>query len=395
MGCLISFFKKYTLLCVLFCLITFVFLWGEQVPLQAKNVLYTISLHIKSFLLFMLPFLVLPYIVTSIFEMKGRGVILLLALIVLVALSNFTAIMVGYGVGQTLIPHLHLSEQMMLNSTNEVCHLVNYFVEPLVSIELVLVAGLIIGLVLAYAHLDKVEGFFLGYRKAATFFFQRIFTPILPLYILGLLLKLQHDSDCGSIFLIFRNLAFLIIATQLCYLFLVFLAGAGWHPRRALQAIKNALPAGAVGVSTISSVVTMPVTLEAAEKNTTDNNLARLTIASTVNAHAIGECISLPMIAVTIYFMTFHHMPDLSTYLPFALVLTWAQFGAVSVAGGSVIIMLNGLTTNLGFTAEMIGLIIAISIFTDPWGTGCNIMGNSGFVMIVEKLNNFFKRKRA
>jgi len=40
----------------------------------------------------------------------------------------------------------------------------------------------------------------------------------------------------------------------------------------------------------------------------------------------------------------------------------------------------------------MIGLITAISVFIEPWGTGCNILGNSGYVIIVERLNRLVKK---
>jgi Na+/H+-dicarboxylate symporter len=155
-----------------------------------------------------------------------------------------------------------------------------------------------------------------------------------------------------------------------------------------LQAFKNSLDAAIVGFSTMSSVVTMPVTLKAAEKNIKDAKVARITISTTVNCHAIGECISLPFIALTIYFISFGMLPDLSTYIHFAFFVAIAQFGGVAVPGGSIIIVLPFLSSYLNFSDEMTSLIIALSIFTDPIGTANNVLGNSAFAIIIYRIKN-------
>ena len=136
----------------------------------------------------------------------------------------------------------------------------------------------------------------------------------------------------------------------------------------------------------------MPLTQKAAEKNTKDKSIADLTIPATVNVHALGDAIALPFFAIAIYFFTYKQLPPFEIYVLFALLLTVAQFGAISVAGGSVYIILPLLEQKLGFTAEMGGLLTAIYLFVDPWSSACNVMGNSGFVMIIHRINGLRKR---
>lgn len=389
-----SFLRKYWLLLLLFGIMIIVFGFGDHFSLYQKQFFFTLSSLIKTFLLVGLPFLIFPFIVMSIANLQGKGAVLVIAILFGVALSQFIAILFGYGIGELFFPLLDLGTHLNLGERNDVCVLIDWEVDPFFTIEISLLCGLITGIILSYTKQNIVHRAIGKYLVFSTFFFEKIFTPLLPLYIFGFLLKLQNDTDCGNIFEKFRTLIVLLFMAQILYIFFYFLWGKAFKSKPTFKAFRRALPAGVTAFSSISSVITLPVTLKAAEENVQDKTIANLTIPTTVNCHALGDAIALPLIALAIYYMSYASLPDFWTYLPFALMLTLAQFGAISVAGGSVIIIVPILISHLKFSPEMIGLITAVSIFLDPWNTGWNVMGNSGYVMIVDRIYRRFRRAR-
>jgi Na+/H+-dicarboxylate symporter len=382
-----SFLSQYKIIISIVVILFFATVFGHLVPSSYKVFFYTISNLIRKGLLFLLPFLVFPFMVSSISALRSRGVWMVGGIMLMIVVSNFTAIMGAFFAGNFLIPQLGGGRIATLAVVDELMPLFDVPLSPLVGMEVTLLVAFISGLGVGFINNRSLDSFFEKYTAASTFFFENIFIPILPLYVLGTILKITYETDLGAILPTFGSMALGIVFIQSIYISFLFFMGAGFSITGGLKALKNALPAGLVGLTTMSSFVTMPVTLKVAEKNTGNPHVARVAISTTVNCHCLGEAISLPLIAMTIYFITFSQMPSLSAYFPFALLLTIAQFSAVAVPGGSIVVMLPFLERYLSFSSEMVSLIIALSIFMDPVGTGQNVMANSAFAMIINKLN--------
>lgn len=376
------FWFLFTILGIMITVLSF----GDYLPLDIKRSAVTASSTIRSVLMFLLPFLVFPFIATSIALLRSNGLILVISLIALIALSNFISIMIGASVASLFIPHLTI--QTVFNNAN-IQSLSPYFelyLEPLLSVETILMCGLVGGFALSVYQNRTIIRFLNIYKDISNLFFKNIFIPILPIYIFGTLLKLDAENDFYTIFSDFGNIILIIVATQLVYITFMFWLGSQFSLKKTVQCWQNCLPAAFLGFSTMSSLVTMPVTLKAAEKNLGDKNIAQIAITTTVNCHDIGECISLTIIALTVYLMgNGMVLPDLFTFIQFAFVLAIAQFSGVSVPGGSAVVIIPLLISYLGFSAEMVGLVTTLSIFMDPIGTCNNVMGNSAFALIIKK----------
>lgn len=373
--------------------------FGDLLPLDIKRSAYTFSSLIRVGLMFLLPLLVLPFVVSSIALLRSNGLILILSLVFLITASNFLSIIIGGQVASSVVPLMNFGMAFNAGNAQELMGWFEVTLEPLVSVESVLLLGFTLGFLLSLFPSNHHLGgqtlkFFETYKRFSTLFFQKIFIPLLPFYIFGTLLKLDAENDFATVFKDFSSLILVIVAVQFTYIFLVFWIGNKYSLRKVIQCYKNVMPAGLLGFSTMSSLVTMPVTLEAAEKNLGDKALAQVAITSTVNCHDIGECISLSVIASAIYLMANGMiMPDFWTFTQFAFVLAVAQFTGVSVPGGSVVIIIPLLTKYLGFSPEMIGLLTTIAIFMDPIGTANNVVGNSAFALIIQRYFNLIKGK--
>jgi Na+/H+-dicarboxylate symporter len=389
-----AFFHQFQTLILVVCVMAFSIGFAPVIPLTVKVYAYTVSHVMRECLLFALPFLIIPFMVTSMASLKVHGAFLVVSIMVLMTLSNFMAIMVAYGMGKSLIPLMAVKHVTSLAITDELTPLIQFTLTPLMRMEVALALAFVIGVGLSMRPRVPLLRFFEGYAALAMAFFEKVFIPLLPIYICGTILKITYETDLTKLLPIFGGMTAAIFMTQVAYISLLFWIGSGLNLKGAIRALRNAIPAGIVGFSSMSSMVTMPVTLKAAQKNIPDANLARVSIATTVNTHIVGESISLPMIALTIYFITFDAFPSLHVYLPFALLLTLAQFSAVAVPGGSIVVMLPFLAQYLAFSDEMTSLIMALSIFLDPLGTSQNVMGNSAFAMVIYRLHTFLVRWR-
>lgn len=386
-----------TIIAIILVVLTF----GDYFPESVKITANTLSLIIRNCLVFFIPVLVLPYLVTGIARLQSRGVALVFSLVFLIALSNFISICMGGAIANYFVSYMSLKTVFNAGDAHQLGTWFNLELKPFVSIEMVLAFGFGMALYLVLFPQEKILNFFKGYEKISTAIFKNILIPALPIYIFGTLLQLDAENDFATVFSDFGAIILIIVATQISYIFFVFWVGNKFSLSRALWCWKNALPAWLFGFSTMSSLMTMPMTLEATEKNIEDKDLAHIAIPTTVNSHVIGDCISLPIIAMSIYLIANGMVfPDLGSFLHFAVILTLAQFTAVAVPGGSVVVLIPVLISHYGFTTEMIGLLTTLSIFMDAMSTSHNVLGNCAFALIIKRYFGFLdkvfpKRKKA
>jgi len=386
---LFNFVKRLDTIILIIISIVSAIIFKNIIAMDYKILAYTISYVIKSILIFLIPLLILPFIIQSIIEMKSRGASLICIILVMVFFSNIISLIIPYAIGIHIIPYLSITEALEIHPDEGIISsLYNFNLPEILSIPQTMVLGVSLGLTLGCIPSPFAIKIVKYYHNLSCKFFEKIFIRLLPIYIFGTMLKIIHEIDFIALLPIFGSMICLIVALQIIYISFLFFIVCGGNRRHTLVAIKNALPAGVVGFSTMSSLVTMPVTLKAAEENTQNSEVANVTISTTVNCHDVGGCISLPMIALTIYYITSLTFPDVTTYTWFVLLVAFAQFSSASVPGGSVAIILPFLTHTLGFTNEMASLVVALSICLDPIETANNVMGNSVFVIFINKIYN-------
>jgi len=390
----IDFLKRIKFLLFIAFIMYIALMFGDDFPLSIKQFFYTFSYIIRSVLLFILPFVVLPFLLSSIMLLKSRGIWLVIGILCLIFISNFIAILASYGITLPIIEKLHVSMVPSLTQNGPLQPLIEFELPSLITIEQTLLFGFLAGLILSYKSTPAIDKFIEAYRHLASGFLSKIFVPLLPIYIFGVLLQTSHETDFMEVFSTFGGMIILIFLTQVLYTFSLFFIGCQGNFPQIWTCIQRTLPASFLGFSSLSSVVTMPVTLEAAEKNLEDKVIARIAITSTVNTHVVGDCLGLPIIALTIYYLHFGALPDFSTYIIFAFFLSLAQFSAVSVPGGSIVVLTPFLISKLGYTNEMVGLITALSIFLEPLGTSFNVTGNSAFALIIKRLFTLFDKQK-
>jgi len=390
---MLGFLKKYQLMLCLLGVMALAFLGGDLFSLSAQQIFFTISSSIKAVLVFLLPFLIFPFIVNAMLSFKKGGALLVFLILIGTAVSMMCGIFYSYGIALLTFPHLALQNPLVSSPEDGLGVLMDLGLEPFFTIEATLLLGLLVGALLAYKPWPLCIKFMKGYYRASHLFFEKIFTPLLPLYIFGFMLKIQHDHNCGQIFHTFYQVFLLLMLATLSYVIFYFFLGNRFRLSAMLQTLRRCVPSWLSGFSSMSSVMTLPLTLQAAEENVKNKHIADLTIPTTVNCHVLGDAVGLSLIAFAIYFLNTGALPSMAALVPFAIMMTLAQFSAISIAGGSVIVLVPVLTKYLGFSSEMAGLATALAIFVDPWCTSCNVLGNGGYALVVDRFYQGFRKK--
>jgi hypothetical protein len=376
-------FKKIPLPLTLVLLVGAVLMVGPYVSPDIKSFFLFSSLLLKSLLLFVLPFIIFIYLVASLTSFEGNILKFIVGLLAAVSISNFLSTMVAYGLAQKGLPEISCG----MDSSGIVLRpLWTWGFPSFISNEWALGSGFFVGLVLSIYPFKQALEFVEKGKYLASFFLDRLFIPLIPLFVLGFLFKMESEGILWNLIKTYCPIVLLLIGAYGVYLFFLYFVAANFSFPKAFAFIKTAFPAGLTGLSTMSSAAAMPLTLQGAETNSGQPALVRAIVPATVNIHLVGDSIGVPILAMAIMGTFGMPLPDLQTFLIFAMYFILAKFAIAAVPGGGIIVMIPVLEKYLGFTSEMSGLITALYMLFDPLFTSVNVMGNGAFSVLVSRI---------
>jgi Na+/H+-dicarboxylate symporter len=264
----------------------------------------------------------------------------------------------------------------------------------LISNDSALLCGVIFGWASGFTkskYLTKISEFF---YQIQTYFF-KILTPIMPFFILGTTLKLQHDGMLAVIFSNYLPILLAFVVSAYGIVLLQFILLSSFRIDSFTKYIRNIVPAVITGFGSMSSSAALPLSIKAAENNSRNKDNAAIIIPITVNVHLVGDCFFIPMIAIAIMASFGLDVPSLSTYLLFAFYFVLAKFAVAAVPGGGILVMLPILQSYLNFSADMLGLITTIYVLFDSFITACNVAGNGAMAVIFDRIVYAIERKKS
>lgn len=383
-------------------LITGVLLFGNYLSLDVKQFCFAISLSLKVILEFLLPVIIFSYLSSCILSFKKGVLTFVVVLLSTVFISNFLGTLVGYGSSLLVLEKINTATNV--GGGAEVSEVLtpmwSFSLPNLLSNDWALYLGLISGLgfsfLRSFAESQNVRsllkisnGFekFANYlKRASAFFLIRIFIPLVPFFILGFIINLQHAGTLGQIITSYAPIFLFTVSVQILYMLILFAIAAKFNFNLWFVYLRNTIPAVIAGFSTMSSAAAMPLTLLAAEKNTGNPNMARVLIPATVNIHMIGNAMTVPIMAMA-FLLTFGvPFPSFESFIFFGLSFALAQFAVAAVPGGGILIMIPLMEKYLGFTPEMASVITALYVLFDAPLTATNIMGNSVYAIFLNKI---------
>lgn len=368
-------------------IIAAVLMFGHYLPLMLTRGIYTFSLCFKELLSFLLPFIIFAFVTTGILSFKKKAPIILALLLSLVSLSNGFVALFVYGVLSLVLPNLNTTLcPNQISTSSPLTPLFELKIPSLLGAEKVLLLAIIVGLIFSFIRSQRMEQGLSMLKKGIELFFSKFFIPLLPCYILGFLLKIQYDGIFIKLFQHYSMAFFLIVSLQIAYLAWFYWLAEGFSLVRTKKSLNTALPSYVTAFSTMSSTATLPVSIPAAEKNTGNTALSHIAMPIMANIHLLGDAIGTPILTLVSMSVFLHHTPHFSEYVVFVFYFCIAMFAASGIPGGGIIVMIPVLKSLLGFTPEMISVVMTLYLLMDCFGTAANVMGDGALIIVLNKM---------
>jgi Na+/H+-dicarboxylate symporter len=363
---------------------------GPYMNLEMISFFFSISTILKEILMWILPFLIFFCLSSVLSSFKKSAPLMVISTLGLVFIANGIPPLLGYSVGSFFLPSLCNNTLVNIKDVSTSVHtLFSLPIKSFIKNDWALFCGLLFGISVSFltqGTKDKIFSFLNAGKQISLRTLQQLFIPFLPFYIFGFILKMQYD---GQISLLLHSYSKVFILTLICiatYIFVMYLFASGFNFAKQLTYVKNMLPAGLTGFSTMSGIATLPVSLEGVEKNILDKKFTQFIVPTTVNIHMAGDGFNITLTALSLLLMTNNPLPNFSMFAMFIFYYSLTKFSAVGTPGGGVLVVLPVVQEFFGLSPELAGLLATIYILQDSFMTCSNVMVNGALSIISFKL---------
>ncbi len=361
------------------------------IPLEVKQALYGVSLSIKSLIIFLLPVIIFGLLFRSVVTLSKSASWVIGLILACVCISNFTSTFLSHYVGMWVY---HFDQTIALpNESTGLQALWTWELPKLIANDKSMFLAIGMGFLVSFfrnnlAHkisefLEKIVDKLLA-----------LFTYIIPLFVLGFVVKLQYDGVISTIVEEYTLIFAIVALSQFGYILGVYFLLSKGNLGEFFLSVKNMLPAAISGFSTMSSAAAMPLTLIGVQNNVQNKELCKSVVPATVNVHLIGDCFAIPIFAYAVLKNYGMDEPSLMAYVIFTFYFVLAKFSVAAIPGGGIIVMLPILESQLGFNAEMMSLVTALYILFDPVITTANVMGNGAFAKMIDRIMGILRSSK-
>ena len=369
-----------------------VLLLGNLIPMPAVQVCYTFSVLFKELLGLILPFMVFFFVMAGILAFQRNAPLVLAILLGTIFCSNAIVALVSYGTMFIFSPAISCERgDIVVSAAGTIESLIPFSLPVPVSAVHALIAAIVLGITFSIIRVPAVISGVNRVKQWIEVILNYGFIPLLPLYVLGFLLKILHEGLVSCLIQQYGSAVLLIVSMQLIYLVWIYFFASGFSISRAIHAIKNAIPAYLTAFSTMSSTATVPVSIKAAEQNTGARGLPSMAMPIMANVHLLGDSIGTPILAMVTMLLFQGALPGFMQYVGFVFYFCTTMFAVSGIPGGGILVMIPILVSQLGFTPQMISIITTLYFLLDSFGTAANVMGDGALVIIVHKILKHLK----
>ncbi|MDP3936175.1 MAG: cation:dicarboxylase symporter family transporter, partial [Alphaproteobacteria bacterium] len=360
---------------VIIAILIFVYLFGNSVDTSVVTFFYTISYVIKEALVLVLPIVIFIFMTAFLVEFNSGVILFIAGLIGCIIVSNTLVTFYSYGIFSLLHPLVVETTHHTANltATTIIKPTFGLPIKKIVDNNIALLAGLVMGIVLAFLQNQGLINGFKKARETSVRILRKTLTPIIPLFIFGFMLKLQKEDLLEHMIVVYSKVFIVILITMILYITAMYTLLAKGNIVKAFKTMQAFFPAAITAFSTMSSMAAYPLTLECAKKTSNNIRLTQGILTSTVNIHLMGVGIAIPIMAMTVVMYFGQPFPSLWSYSVFAFFLIMAKFTVAAIPGGSVVIAIPILQDHLGFTPEMSALMMSLYVLVDPFSTTTNV----------------------
>ena len=354
------------------------------------RLLATFSGLFGSFLSFVIPLIIIGFIIPGIASLgskSGKGLIITT---VIAYVSTLVAGFAAYLVGVGILPKL-IKGGVSLSEAGQ-------SIEPYFTIEIPAIMGVMSALVLAFVlgiGLSKIKNSQMlkvvnEFNSIILMIVTKVLIPLVPIYIGCVFAKLSYSGEIFNTLKSFGIVYVILFSLQLLYIVLQYCIAGAIKKENPFKLIKSMIPAYMTAVGTQSSAATIPVTLQCVKKNQVSEEVLDFVVPLGATIHLAGDTITLVLTSMAVMYMN-GQTPTFGMIVPFIFMLGVTMIAAPGVPGGEVMAALGLLESMLGFGAVEKPIMIALHAAQDSFGTATNVTGDGAIAIIVDY---FISRKK-
>ena len=368
------------------------FIFGNLLDITIKSNLYAISILIKDLIVCILPIIIFSFVSSGIMNLQKESTKIILILVPLVCISNFLGFWISYTCAGPLLKSgaisiSKLDSGVVLHETWHIC------IKPLIKNDIALILGVIVGILAGIYRIQIIKKTIETCAIFSNFILKKIICPALPLFVLGFIVKMQHEGSLIIIAKEYSQLLAIVAILTYGYMFFLLFCLSNFNIRATLTKAKNVLQGVIIGLCSMSSAAAIPVTIKGSEKNLDNPDIAKFVIPATANMHLLGDCFAIPVIGLAIMISFGQGLPSPLQYLVFSLYGVVAKFAAAGIPGGSAVIFAPIFEQIFGFDQTMVTALTAIYMLFDPIATSSNVFGHGVFAVLFEKVYTYFNTR--
>lgn len=350
----------------------------------------TFSSLFGSFLSFVIPLIIIAFIVPGIATLGKNSGKVLLGTTILAYVSTITAGTVAFFLGSAILPKLITTASLASNS--------NVNVDPYFTIEIPAILNIMSALVFAFIFgigLSRIKNSSLlkGFEEFGSIIskiISNILIPLVPVYIGAIFAKLTLTGEIFTTLKSFASVYAVLFGLQIAYLLCQYSIAGILRKENPLKLLKTMIPAYLTAVGTQSSAATIPVTLASAKENNVSEEVANFVVPLCATIHLAGDTITLVLTSIGVMLMK-GQVPTFGLMMPFILMLGVTMVAAPGVPGGGVMAALGLLESMLGFGDIEKPIMIALHSAQDSFGTATNVTGDGALALIID----YFVQKKS
>ena len=357
-------------------------------PVWAVRGFLTFNSVFSNFLGMFIPLLIIGLVAPGIGDLgKGAGKLLL----VTAAIAYLSTILSGffsYFTCRFTFPAL-LGDSVKalgdIDMSNSIAPYFNIEMPAFISVTTALVLAFTIGLGLTVLKGNALRDLMIDFKDLVMLVISKMIIPLLPLYIFGIFLQMGAEGHVGAVLGMFIKIILIIFLMHVTVLLLQFLIAGAVSGKNPFKSLVTMLPAYVTALGTQSSAATIPVTLAQAKKLGVRDNIADFTVPLCATIHMSCSILKIVACAYAVSLSVGLSL-DFQTYAGFILMLGITMIAAPGVPGGAIMAALGLLASMLGIDGNLQGLILALYIAMDSFGTAGNVTGDGAISLIIDKI---------
>ncbi|MCL2560087.1 MAG: dicarboxylate/amino acid:cation symporter [Turicibacter sp.] len=359
-----------------------------------NRVMVTFSGLFRNFLSYVIPLIIIGFIVPGIAELGGKAGKLLGITVAIAYISTLLAGIWGWAGASLFMPML-VGDIGEVYQGRELEVLFSIEIAPIMGIMTALITAFILGIGITAVKGNNMLSVFQEFQAIIKKVIEHVFLPLLPFHIAGIFAEMAYSGEIAHTLVVYGVVFLLTISLDYVYIAFQYLVASIYTKQSPFETIKKMLPAYTTALGTQSSAATIPVTTRCMKEiEGIDDEVAEFVAPLGASTHLSGSTITLVSCAIAVLALDGVSL-SFEQLFPFIMTLGVTMVAAPGVPGGAIMAALGLLETMLGFTETQMSVMIAIYIAQDSFGTAANVFGDGAVVMVVNKIAGKDKQKKA